>query len=59
MTESNYNITILSDADVHEGLIFSSDMKADNAYDILVIFHNEYVTQEEYQNIKQPQDRNI
>ncbi|HEX2614546.1 MAG TPA: DUF4350 domain-containing protein, partial [Nitrososphaera sp.] len=50
---NGYNVTILGDADVHEGLIFSSSsMKADNVYDILVIFHNEYVTQEEYQNVK-------
>lgn len=52
---NGYNVTILGDTDVHDGLIFSSSsssMKAGNAYDILVIFHNEYVTQEEYQNIK-------
>jgi hypothetical protein len=51
-----YNVTILDDVDVHEGSIFSSDSnnmkKNNNAYDILIIFHNEYVTQEEYQNIK-------
>jgi hypothetical protein len=49
---NGYNVTILGDADVHEGLIFSSSSKDSNAYDILVLFHNEYVTQEEYQNIK-------
>ena len=53
--ESGYNVTILSDADIHDGLIFSSlngHTTNVNAYDTLVLFHSEYVTQEEYQNIK-------
>ena len=48
---SKYNVTILTDSDVHQGLIFSKG-NSTNAYDVLVLFHSEYVTQEEYQNIK-------
>lgn len=54
LANSKYNVTILSDADVHDGLIFSLDGHATNvnAYDVMILFHSEYVTQEEYQNIK-------
>ncbi len=45
------SVTNLTDADVHEGKIFTEDKK--NAYDVLILFHNEYVTQSEYDNLKQ------
>jgi N,N-dimethylformamidase beta subunit-like, C-terminal len=45
------NITNLTDADVHHGKIFQSNGK--NLYDALFLFHNEYVTQSEYNNLKQ------
>jgi Bacterial Ig domain len=43
-------VTIIKDQNVHNGLIFSEDGR--NAYDALVMFHNEYVTQEEYDNLR-------
>jgi hypothetical protein len=50
-SEKRYNVIILDDADVHEYLILSWTWMLDIAYDILIIFHNEYVTPEEYKNI--------
>ena len=44
-------VTHLTDADVHEGKIFQSDGR--NAYDVLFLFHNEYETQAEYNNLRQ------
>jgi hypothetical protein len=41
----------ITDVDVHRGLIFNSTNES-NAYDILFLFHNEYVTHEEYNNLK-------
>jgi hypothetical protein len=40
----------LSDEEVHEGDIF--DSAGNNAYDVLFLFHQEYVTQAEYDNLK-------
>ncbi len=40
----------ITDADVTLGKIFLQNGK--NAYDILFLFHNEYVTQDEYNNLK-------
>jgi len=51
VNKTNANITKLTDADVHLGKIFQADGK--NAYDILFLFHQEYVTQTEYNNLKQ------
>jgi N,N-dimethylformamidase beta subunit-like protein len=48
----NATVTVMRDEDVHDGHIFSTDNKT-NAYDILLLFHNEYVTQQEYDNLKQ------
>jgi hypothetical protein len=45
------HITNFTDVDVHEGKIFQQD--GSNAYDILFLFHNEYATQTEYNNLKQ------
>jgi hypothetical protein len=50
----NANVSILSDIDVHEGEIFNvkgNDTNS-NAYDILILGHQEYVTQREYDNFK-------
>jgi hypothetical protein len=48
------NVTIdiadITDKEVHEGKIF--DSAGNNAYDVLFLFHQEYVTQEEYDNLK-------
>ena len=44
------DITDITDKEVHEGDIFDSD--GNNAYDVLFLFHQEYVTQVEYDNLK-------
>jgi hypothetical protein len=41
----------LTDVDVDQGKIFQPDGK--NAYDVLFLFHNEYATQTEYNNLRQ------
>jgi len=48
------NVSILSDIDVHEGKIFNvkGNDTSNNAYDILILGHQEYVTQREYDNFK-------
>jgi N,N-dimethylformamidase beta subunit-like protein/Big-like domain-containing protein len=43
-------VTTIEDENVHHGLIFGENGR--NAYDTLVLFHNEYVTQEEYDNLR-------
>ncbi|MGD9672718.1 MAG: N,N-dimethylformamidase beta subunit family domain-containing protein [Candidatus Nitrosocosmicus sp.] len=43
-------ISKITDVDVHEGNIFQNNGK--NAYDVLFLFHSEYVTQSEYNNLK-------
>jgi len=53
------NISDITDKEVHDGLIFAND-KGDrsntssnnNAYDVLFLFHQEYATQKEYDNLK-------
>lgn len=52
----NSNITVLTDADVDNGLIFdnrggSVDTNS-NAYDVVILGHQEYVTQREYNYLK-------
>ena len=44
-------VTNITDVDVHQGKIFRADGR--NAYDVLFLFHNEYATQSEYNNLKQ------
>jgi len=56
------NITVLSDEDTHNGYIFkkegggnSSSTNSNNnqnAYDVVILGHQEYVTQKEYNNLK-------
>jgi hypothetical protein len=50
----NANVSILSDVNVHQGEIFNikGDNTSDIAYDILILGHQEYVTQQEYSNLK-------
>jgi hypothetical protein len=43
-------IANITDKEVHEGKIF--DSAGNNAYDVLFLFHQEYVTQQEYDNLK-------
>jgi hypothetical protein len=45
------NIAMLTDADVDAGNIFTTKNKT-NKYDILIIGHQEYVTQQEYDNLR-------
>ena len=45
------NTVILTDADVDGGNIFTTKNKS-NKYDVLIIGHQEYVTQHEYDNLK-------
>ena len=53
-SSSSQNLAIdiadITDKEVHEGDIFDSE--GNNAYDILFLFHQEYVTQAEYDNLK-------
>jgi hypothetical protein len=49
----NANISFLSDADIHNGYVLkNSKINLDN-YDILILGHQEYVTQDEYDHLKQ------
>jgi hypothetical protein len=60
MPESN--VTVLADQDVHNGYIFknedqnrgsSTNDDNNNIYDVIILGHQEYVTQNEYNNLKQ------
>jgi hypothetical protein len=44
------NITVLTDPDLHNGRIFKRDGK--NAYVAIILGHQEYATQKEYDNLK-------
>jgi hypothetical protein len=44
-------VTNITDVDVDQGKIFRPD--GSNAFDVLFLFHNEYETQTEYNNLKQ------
>ena len=43
-------VSIIGDEEINDGLIFRKD--GTNSYDLLVMLHNEYVTQTEYDNLK-------
>jgi N,N-dimethylformamidase beta subunit-like, C-terminal len=45
------NIAFLTDQDVDEGSVFQ--VNGSNAYDVIILGHQEYVTQREYDNFKQ------
>ena len=49
--EPNSNVAFLTDQDVDAGTIFQTN--GSNAFDVLVLGHQEYVTQREYDNFKQ------
>ena len=46
----NENVDVLTDIDVDRGSIFHN---SSNVYDVLILGHQEYVTQKEYNNLKQ------
>ena len=49
----NANVTIISDIDVHNGYIFNNNTIISNKYDAIILEHQEYVTQEEYNYLRQ------
>jgi uncharacterized membrane protein len=46
------NVSVLTDINVDGGSIFMDNRNTTNRYDILILGHQEYVTQQEYTNIK-------
>ena len=46
----NSHVTILTDADVDNNLLFNNNNN--NIYDVAILGHQEYVTQQEYDNMK-------
>ena len=46
------NVRVLTDIDVDSGSIFMNNKNTTNRYDILILGHQEYVTQQEYTNLK-------
>jgi hypothetical protein len=46
------NVSVLTDIDVDRGSIFMDNKNRTNKYDILILGHQEYVTQREYNNLK-------
>ena len=52
----DYEVTIITDTDVNDGLIFARDGESvnfeQNAFDVLFLLHNEYVTQQGYDNFR-------
>jgi hypothetical protein len=44
------NVTLLTDADVDNGSIFTKE--GNNIYGVIILGHEEYVTQQEYNNLK-------
>ncbi|PWU78943.1 MAG: hypothetical protein DLM72_19865 [Candidatus Nitrosopolaris wilkensis] len=51
LTPKNY-VSVLTDINVDGGSIFMDNKNTTNRYDILILGHQEYVTQQEYTNIK-------
>jgi hypothetical protein len=46
------NVSVLTDINVDGGSIFMDKSNTTNRYDILILGHQEYVTQQEYTNLK-------
>jgi hypothetical protein len=46
------HITILTDAEVDKGSLFNNKNHDNNIYDLAILGHQEYVTQQEYDNLK-------
>jgi hypothetical protein len=51
LTRKN-NVRVLTDIDADSGSIFMKNKNTTNRYDILILGHQEYVTQQEYTNLK-------
>jgi hypothetical protein len=47
------NVTIISDPDVHNRNIFNDNTITSNKYDVIILGHQEYVTQKEYDYLRQ------
>lgn len=47
------NVAIISDIDVHDGNIFNDNTITSNKYDAIILEHQEYVTQKEYNYLRQ------
>lgn len=48
----NTDLNYLTDQDIHNGIIFDQNNNNENLYDILILGHPEYDTQNEYSNYK-------
>ena len=53
----DHEVVILTDTDVHDGLIFAKHVDESinfekNAFDVLFLLHDEYVTQQQYDNFR-------
>ncbi len=54
LMDNETNISIISDLDVHKGSIFADPPNnKSNLYDAIILGHQEYVTQDEYDNLRQ------
>ncbi len=49
----NASVSFLSDVDIHNGVIFDNNIINLNKYDVLILGHQEYVTQDEYNYLRQ------
>jgi hypothetical protein len=52
LLSSKNNVSVLTDINVDGGSIFMDNSNTTNRYDILILGHQEYVTQQEYTNLK-------
>jgi hypothetical protein len=52
LIDPHSHITILTDADVDNGSLFNNKNHDNNIYDLAILGHQEYVTQQEYDNLK-------
>ncbi len=46
------NLSVITDADVDSGSIFTNNLNTTNRFNILILGHQEYVTQQEYNNFR-------
>ncbi|HEY5631448.1 MAG TPA: N,N-dimethylformamidase beta subunit family domain-containing protein, partial [Nitrososphaeraceae archaeon] len=46
------NLSVITDVDVDSGSIFTNNLNTTNRYNILILGHQEYVTQQEYNNFR-------
>lgn len=46
------NLSVITDVDVDSGSIFTNNLNTTNRYNILILGHQEYVTQQEYDNLR-------